>query len=152
MSNTVTQKTKTDAPKGQPSAKDKVAPKAAVAPKKQATAPQKPKAAKEAETKPAATAAQAPSATPEKKSTTKSRIIELLSRKDGVTDAEMVKEFGWKGNHVARGRRSTLAKEFRDKKTGQIIGKFTRTPSGDTAYKIEKAEPEADKQAAKKAA
>lgn len=145
MSNTVKEKTKTDAPNGQPSAKPKIVPKAKVTATKPTTAPKKPKTAKEADVKPAATTAQKPSATPEKKQTAKSRIMELLSRPDGVTDAEMVKEFGWCGNHTARSRRSTLAKQFREKKTGQIIGKFTRTPSGDTAYKIENIE--ADKKA-----
>ncbi len=86
---------------------------------------------------------------PDKKPKVKQRIIDMLNRPDGATDAELVKAFDWKGNHVARGRRCTLAKEFEKKKLGIMINKFTRTPSGDTAYKIEKIEEAAE---AKKAA
>ncbi len=83
-----------------------------------------------------------PKAEPAKKVTNKQRMIDMLNRPDGATDAELVKAFSWKGNHVARGQRSTLAKEYREKKTGLMLCKFTRTPSGDTAYKIEPIEEE----------
>ena len=72
-----------------------------------------------------------------KKVTKKQQMIDMLKRPDGATDAEMVKAFNWKGKHVARGQRSILAKEYRDKNMAFMISKFTRTPSGDIAYKIE---------------
>lgn len=129
-----TAKTKTDTPKVKP----KITPKAKVE-----------KAKPEAIKAPPKTSAPKPSAKPDKKASVKQRIIDMLSREDGATDAELVKEFDWKGNHVARGRRCNLAKEFEKKKLGILIGKFTRTPSGDTAYKIEKIDGAAeDKKAA----
>lgn len=144
MNTTIKEKPTNDAPKGQSNVKPKIAPKAKAETKKPAAAPKAPVKEKAAETKPSDT----PITKPDKKVTVKERIIKLLSRDDGATDAELVKEFGWKGNHVARGRRCNLAKEFEKKKLGIMIGKFTRTPSGDTAYKIEKIEGAAEEKKA----
>lgn len=149
MSNNVKEKQKNDAPKGKSNIKPKTAPKAVAKTTKPAAAPKTPPTAKAADNKSSDKPIKTPSTQPDKKSTVKERIIKMLSREDGATDAELVKEFDWKGNHVARGRRSHLAKEFKEKKKGIMIGKFTRTPSGDTAYKIEKLdEPVEQKKAA----
>lgn len=88
-----------------------------------------------------------PKAEPTKKVTKKQQMIDMLKRPDGATDTEMVKSFNWKGKHVARGQRSSLGKEYRDKNAGLMICKFTRTPSGDTAYKIEPIEEQKPKAA-----
>ncbi len=83
-----------------------------------------------------------------RKSDVKERFINMLQRPDGATDAEMVAEFGWKGTHVSRGRRSNLAKEMATKNSPYLISKFTRTPSGETAYKIEAKEEEKTQESA----
>ena len=134
-----TLKNKDAAPKVTP----KITPKAKVETNKPTVAPKQPPKAEAANPKPAQAISQ-----PDKKASMKQRVIDMLSRPDGATDAELVAEFKWKGNHVARGRRSTLGSEFKAKKQGMIIGKFTRTPSGDTAYKIEKLEAQAEEKKA----
>lgn len=132
-------------PKIVPKAKtEKAKPAAAPAPQTEAVKPKPEQAA----AKPDKASAAKPAAKPEAKPNIKQRIIDMLNRADGATDAELVKEFGWKGNHVARGRRCNLAKEFKEKNKGILIGKFTRTPSGDTAYKIEKIEEAAEEKKA----
>ncbi len=146
MSNTPKAKPVNDAPKGTLNIKPKVAPKAEAKTTKPAAAPKAPPKAKAAVTTSSDTPIKTPSTQPDTKSTVKQRIIEMLSRDDGATDAELVEKFGWKGNHVSRGRRSTLAKDL--KKEGKMIDKFMRTPSGKTAYKIIKIESDAEEKKA----
>lgn len=122
---TKTTKTKTVKPKAKTQAKTE----------KPKTAEKKPQPKAKAEKQP-------------RKSDVKERFINMLKRPDGATDAEMVAEFGWKGPHVSRGRRSNLAKEMATKNSPYLISKFTRTPSGETAYKIEAKEEEKAQEAA----
>ena len=83
-----------------------------------------------------------------KKKGVSDRIIEMLNREDGATDAELVEAFSWKGPHVARGWRATRNKKFREQKLNKKIVGFTRK-DGKTAYKIDTIEdqPEAGKNA-----